>query len=229
MSDFGSDHDDRVQIVGRVKWFDATKGFGFLTPDEPIGGDVLLHISVLRRSGFDAPAEGARVECEAVRRPKGYQADRVTHVDAFAETQPGDRPARFDGPRDRDRGGPGGFNRGGGDRGERGGFGGDRGGFGGDRGGFGGDRRGPPRGGPRRDRPAVREAGPLESATVKWFNRAKGYGFVIAEDGQSEVFVHMDAVRRAGLEDLQPGEQIQVRCGEGPKGRIVAEIRRDDD
>jgi CspA family cold shock protein len=67
-------------IIGRVKWFDATRGFGFLVSDE-IEGDVLLHFSVLREHGRRSVPEGAIVECVPVRLERGLQAKRVLSID----------------------------------------------------------------------------------------------------------------------------------------------------
>ena len=67
-------------IVGRVKWFDATRGFGFLVSDQ-IEGDVLLHFSVLREHGRRSVPEGATIECVPVRLDRGLQAKRVLSID----------------------------------------------------------------------------------------------------------------------------------------------------
>jgi CspA family cold shock protein len=67
-------------VVGRVKWFDATRGFGFLISDE-LEGDVLLHFSVLREHGRRTLPEGATVECVPMRLNRGLQARRVISID----------------------------------------------------------------------------------------------------------------------------------------------------
>lgn len=69
-----------VEITGRVKWFDAAKGYGFVVPADG-EADVLLHITALRKDGFGAVHEGTRVVCEAVRRPKGLQVLKILSVD----------------------------------------------------------------------------------------------------------------------------------------------------
>ena len=67
-------------ITGRVKWFDATRGFGFLV-SEQVDGDVLLHFSVLREHGRRSVPEGATVECVPVRLDRGLQAKKVISID----------------------------------------------------------------------------------------------------------------------------------------------------
>ena len=67
-------------IVGRVKWFDATRGFGFLV-SEQVDGDVLLHFSVLREHGRRSVPEGATIECVPVRLDRGLQAKKVISID----------------------------------------------------------------------------------------------------------------------------------------------------
>ena len=70
-------------ITGRVKWFDATRGFGFLVSDD-VDGDVLLHFSVLREHGRRSVPEGAIIECVAVRLERGLQAKRILSIDLSA-------------------------------------------------------------------------------------------------------------------------------------------------
>lgn len=79
-SDDSSGPAEMEAIVGRVKWFDATRGFGFLVSDD-VEGDVLLHFSVLREHGRRSVPEGAVVECVPVRLERGLQAKRVLSID----------------------------------------------------------------------------------------------------------------------------------------------------
>jgi CspA family cold shock protein len=81
------------EISGFVKWFDVARGYGFIIPDSGIP-DVLLHLSCLKRDGFDAPLEGTRVVCEAVQRQKGIQCLRVVSVDTSTAIHPVERVAR---------------------------------------------------------------------------------------------------------------------------------------
>ena len=78
--DESSNEPEMDAIVGRVKWFDATRGFGFLV-SEQVEGDVLLHFSVLREHGRRSVPEGATVECVPVRLDRGLQAKKVLSID----------------------------------------------------------------------------------------------------------------------------------------------------
>jgi len=63
--------------TGTVKWFNDAKGFGFITPDGE-GADLFVHHSAINTTGFRTLQEGQRVQFEAVRGPKGMQANNVT-------------------------------------------------------------------------------------------------------------------------------------------------------
>lgn len=85
---------DLVEIRGVIKWFDASKGYGFIIPDNGLP-DVLLHVTCLRRDGFQTAYEGARVVCEAHQRQRGYQAFRIVSMDESTAIHPSQMlPAR---------------------------------------------------------------------------------------------------------------------------------------
>lgn len=78
---------DLVEVSGRIKWFDVSKGYGFIVPDDG-GSDVLLHVTVLKRDGYQTAAEGARVVCEAHKRSKGLQVFRLLSMDESTAMHP---------------------------------------------------------------------------------------------------------------------------------------------
>ena len=166
----GAVHSEVVELAGAIKWFDVSKGFGFVVPDEDLP-DVLLHVTCLRKDGFNTVLPGARIVIEAVQRDKGWQALRVLSMDESTATPPQESEAS-------------------------------------------------------RTHVTVQAESPLERVQVKWFNRTKGYGFVVK--GTDDIFVHMETLRKFGIAELRPGQYVLVRFGQGPKGLMAAEIFPDD-
>jgi CspA family cold shock protein len=83
--------DGLAELSGSIKWFDVGKGYGFIVPDDG-GADVLLHVTCLRRDGYQSAYEGARVVCEVVSGPKGLQAFRILSMDESCAAHPSQLP-----------------------------------------------------------------------------------------------------------------------------------------
>ena len=158
-----------VEVAGRVKWFDAAKGYGFILPDNG-EADILIHVTVLRRDGFTSLREGARVVAEAQRRERGLQVFRVISISEPDASMPDPPPAA-------------------------------------------------------RTRAQASAVGAFEIVIVKWFNRARGFGFLTRGEGTEDIFVHMETLRRYGFVDPKPGDSMLARFGPGPKGLMAAEVR----
>ena len=87
------DDGEMEPVVGRVKWFDATRGFGFIVSDS-LDGDILVHFSVLREHGRRSLPEGALIECIPMRLDRGLQAKKILSIDTGTAITPPPRPAR---------------------------------------------------------------------------------------------------------------------------------------
>jgi CspA family cold shock protein len=61
--------------------------------------------------------------------------------------------------------------------------------------------------------------------TVKWFNNAKGYGFILSEDNDEDVFAHYSAIEMEGYKSLKAGQQVTFEIRQGEKGAHAAHIR----
>ena len=197
----------QASAKGKVKWFNATKGYGFITLDN--GGDAFCHASSLQAAGHSDVQPGTTVVCDLADSQRGMQVVTVHSVDISTAEAPSRGGPRRDG---------GGF----GDRGDRGGFGGgggrfgDRGGFGGDRGGFGG-------GGGYRDRDSG-PSGPMVEGKVKFFNDQKGFGFVMPDNGSGDIYLHASALRRSGVQAVEPDQRIRYSTRQGNKGVEVDRV-----
>lgn len=158
-----------LEIAGHIKWFDVSKGFGFIVPDNGMP-DVLLHVTCLRRDGHQTAYEGARVVCEVNEGSRGLQAFRIISIDESTAKHPSQVT-------------------------------------------------------PSASYVPVEPTSGFVQATVKWFNRVKGYGFLVLPETGEDLFIHMETLRRFGIAELRPGQIMTVRYGEGAKGLMVAEIR----
>src|SRR5688500_2464661 len=126
------DDEALIKLTGTVKWFDATRGFGFIV-SEAAKGDILVHFSVLKEHDRRSLPEGAVVECLVAEQERGLQARKVLSIDLSRAVVP--EPGRH-APSHVDRIDPSAL---------------------------------------------LDQAGAFEPVRVKWFNRLRGYGFLVRE------------------------------------------------
>lgn len=164
------DMNNEDALDGVVKWFDPSKGFGFVVSDTG-GPDILLHVNVLRNFGQSSVADGARLRFRAQRTERGVQATEVLAVQPPEGAQASALAdiVELDG--------------------------------------------------------AVVAAAPLEPARVKWFDKAKGFGFANVFGRREDIFLHIEVLRQSGLSDLQPGEALAIRVINGQRGQMAAEVQ----
>src|SRR5579883_3191932 len=160
--------------TGKVKWFNATKGYGFVTLDS--GADAFCHASALQAAGHSELPQGATIICDLADSQRGLQVINVRSVDlSTAEPM---------------RGG----------------------------------------GGPRRDfgRGHYRDngpSGPMVEGKVKFFNDQKGFGFVMPDNGSGDIYLHASALRRSGVQAVEPDQRIRYSTRQGNKGVEVDRVK----
>lgn len=91
LDELSGDAVDLIEITGVVKWFDVAKGFGFIVPDNGMQ-DVLLHVTCLRRDGYQTILEGTRIVALIQRRERGYQAFKILSMDQSTAVHPSQLP-----------------------------------------------------------------------------------------------------------------------------------------
>jgi len=91
LEELSGDSVDLIEITGVVKWFDVAKGFGFIVPDNGMQ-DVLLHVTCLRRDGYQTILEGTRIVALIQRRERGYQAFKILSMDQSTAVHPSQLP-----------------------------------------------------------------------------------------------------------------------------------------
>ncbi len=161
----------RLNVTATVKWYNSTKGFGFIqvNPDEP---DVFIHASAVTQAGHSDIPNGATIECDIIRTERGFQVSNLHSVDmSTAEEMPARDRGRSSGPREWQDS-------------------------------YGGDEQ-------------------ETDGTVKFFDTNRGFGFIVPDDSDRDIFLPGRILTRAGIPLLESNQRVRVRWREGDRGPLA--------
>ncbi|MBA5723719.1 cold-shock protein [Candidatus Liberibacter sp.] len=161
-----------IEVTGVVKWFDIARGFGFFAPDDDSLGDVLLHVTCLRRDGYQTIFTGSRIIALVQKRERGYQAFKILSM----ENKVSENSSSFL---------------------------------------------------TSKDHIEIVQEEDVEKVVVKWFDRIRGFGFLMRENSSDDIFIHMETLRKYGIAGLYPKQEVLVRLDRGEKGLMAVEIHPD--
>jgi cold shock protein len=164
ISTSGDPQADGVTVEAAVKWFNATKGYGFVELSDG-RGDAFLHLKTLRETGRQTLPSGAKVRVVARAGSRGAEVVRIVEVDTKSAIE-------------------------------------------------------------RSPRRSVIDASAAFDLTgkVKWFDDARGFGFVASDDFGRDVFVHSTTLAACDISGILEGQAVSMRVVETPKGREAIEI-----
>lgn len=149
-----------------LKWFNSSKGFGFLVPENSNDGnfDAFLHITTLQEAGLNAIGEGAIMDCEIYDGDKGKQVRSILQV-----LYPGEVNMM-----------------------------------------------------PKAENP---DGTVTMGGLVKWYKPEKGFGFVMADDGQKDIFIHKSLLDKLEIDELEDGQRVKITVKLVDKGREAVDIQ----
>ena len=149
-----------------LKWFNSSKGFGFLVPEsaDEKHFDAFIHITTLQEAGLNVVGEGAILDCDIYDGDKGKQVAAITQI-----IHPGDIDMM--------------------------------------------------------DQSENEDGTTTMGGIVKWYKPEKGFGFVMADDGQKDIFIHKSLLDKLELEELEEGQRVKITVKPVDKGREAVDIQ----
>ncbi|MHA1565207.1 MAG: cold-shock protein [Alphaproteobacteria bacterium] len=159
MSDFGLSQPSGETVSAVVKWFNPTKGFGFVQPTDG-SPDAFLHVSILEQAGYQDIQDSAKITCQIGNGPKGPQVTAIFNME-------------------------------------------------------------PPDAG---DGAVAQPTGEAVEGRVKFFDAGKGFGFIVPDNGEHDVFVSARLLERSGIMVLEPDQRVRVTTRMGQKGPMAESV-----